>query len=200
MYLNIIGKAKNIEYDIEEEDLDLEEELSQKEIEKAIKDAKAEVAKEHGKNMNFYLVLEDEDLDALGIEDPEDIDFSDFELQDLISDLAGDYISDKTDYCINGFDIDWNKCRVRKPTYCVGCSAYDKRNRILDSCVFSEHRTERAAIKKAETIKSVDQVFGDHPDRKKIKCVSIEVEKVLQVDDDETENIDTVWESSIESD
>ena len=197
MYLNVIGTAKNIEYDITEEDLDLEEGLSQKET---IKKAKAEIAEEHGKEMDFYLILEDEDIDALGIEDIEDIDFSDSEVQDLIGNLAADYISDKTGYCIDGFDIDWNKCRVRQPTYCVGCFAYDKRNRILDSCVFSEHRTKRAAIKKAETIKSVDQVFCDHPNRKKIKYVGIEVEKVLQVDDYETENIDTVWESSIESD
>lgn len=113
MHPNIIGTAKNIEYDITEEDLDLEEGLSQKEIKKAIRDAKALVAKEHGKKMNFYLVLEDEDLDALGIEDIKDLNFSDPDIQDLIGDLAADYISDKTGYCINGFEIDWGSCRVQ---------------------------------------------------------------------------------------
>ena len=111
---NIIGKVKNIEYDITEEDLDLEEGLSQKEIKKAIKNAKAEVAKVCGEEMDLYLALEDNDIDALGVDDVEDIDFSDPEVQDFIGDLAVDFISDETGYCVDGFEIDWDSCRVQQ--------------------------------------------------------------------------------------
>ncbi len=198
MYLNIIGKAKNIEYDVTEEDLDLEEGLSQKEINKAIKNAKASLAKELGKEMDFYLILGDEDIDALGIEDIEDIDFSDSELQDFISELVADYISDETGYCIDGFEIDWDSCRGELPTYQVVAFGYDKDNEIVDDILICEELDKTKAIKVAKSIEKVDDAFLMRRRKNKIAYVNIEVETVLRDGPVSTINMDTIWTTSIE--
>lgn len=195
MYFNIIGTVTDIEYDVAESDFsDLKDSVSDEELANLIAEAKKSIEEQYGKEIHFYLTSEDVDLD-----DIEDFDLEDEDICEAIEEAVCDYISDKTGYCIYSFSINWDSVKTKRPEYQVGCFAYDKRNRILDSCVFSEHSTKRAAIRKAETIKSVDQVFGEHPNRKKIKYMGIEVEEVLQVGDDETENFYTVWESSIDS-
>lgn len=199
MYLNIIGKAKNIEYDVTEEDLDLEEGLSQKEINKAIKNAKASLAKELGKELDFYLILGDEDIDVFEIDDPEDIDFSDSELQDFISELVADYISDETGYCIDGFEIDWDSCRGELPTYQVVAFGYDKDNEIVDDILICEELDKTKAIKVAKSIEKVDDAFLMRRRKNKIAYVNIEVETVLRDGPVSTINMDTIWTDSIEA-
>lgn len=198
MYLNVIGKAKNIEYDVTEEDLDLEEGLSQKEIKAAIKKAKAEIAEEHGKEMDFYLILEDEDIDALGVEDIEAIDFSDSEVQDLIGNLAADYISDETGYCIDDFDIDWDSCYSELPTYQVVAIGYDKKHNYVDDIMLHEGLGKSEVVKIAKSIEKVDDAFLMRRRKNKMAYVNIEVETVLKDGPDSTVNVDTIWTDSIE--
>ena len=198
MYLNIIGTAKNIEYDVTEEDLDLEEELSKKEIRKAIKNAKASVAEEHGKEMDFYLILGDDDIDVFEIDDPENIDFSDPELQDFIGDLAADYISDETGYCIDGFEIDWDSCHSELPTYQIFAVGYDKKHNYVDDMLLCDETDKGKAIKVAKSIEKVDDAFLMRRRKNKIAYVNIEVETVLQDGPNSTINMDTIWSDSIE--
>lgn len=198
MYLNVIGKAKNIEYDVTEEDLDLEEGLSQEEIHNAIVKAKAEVAEKCDNEMNFYVILEDEDIDALGIEDIEDIDFSDSEVQDLIGALAADYISDVTGYCIDGFEIDWDSCYSELPTYQVFAVGYDKEHNYVDDIMLHEGLGKSEAIKVAKSIEKIDDAFLMRRRKNKMAYVNIEVETVLRDGPDSTVNVDTVWTDSIE--
>ena len=200
MYFNIIGKATNIEYDITAEDLDLEEGLSQKEIKAAIKKAKAEIAEEHGKEMTFYLTMDEDDLEAFEVDDPEDIDFEDPEVQDFLSDLVGDYISDETDFCLDGFNIDFDSCHIEAPTYEVVAFGYDAKDRYVDDVLINEGLDKDKAIEVAKSIVDGNPMdaFLYHKKKDKIKYVNVEVETVLKDGEDSTVNMDTIWTESVE--
>ena len=65
---------------------------------------------------------------------------------------------------------------TQNTTFSVVGFAYDEKGNLLD-CMVAEHSTEDAAIEQAKSIKSIEQVFGSHPDCDKIKRMKIEVEK-----------------------
>lgn len=198
MYFNIIGKATDIEYDVNAEDVDVVEEATDEELHAAIEKYHKEVEKEHGKEMTFYLTMDEDDLEAFEVDDPEDIDFEDPEVQDFLDQLVGDYISDETGFCIDGFNIDFDSCHIEAPTYQVVVFGYDKKHNYVDDILINKFLDKDKAIEVAKSIEKVDDAFLMRRRKNKIAYVNIEVETVLKDGEDSEVNMDTIWTTSIE--
>ena len=204
MYLNVIGKVKNIEYSVTEDDIStlLEDADPNEDLDALtddlIENTRCAIEQEHGKEMDFYVILEDEDIDDLGIEDPEDIDFSDPAVQERIEQLVSDYITDQTCYCVYSFVVDWDSCYSELPTYQVVAIGYDKKHNYVDDIMLHEGLSKSEAIKVAKSIEKVDDAFLMRRRKNKIAYVNIEVETVLRDGPDSTVNTDTIWTTSIE--
>lgn len=200
MYFNIIGKATNIEYDINAEDVEdnVAEDATDEEIDAAIDAARKEVEEEYGKEMTFYLTMDENDLEAFEVDDPEDIDFEDPEVQDFLDELVGDYISDETDFCVDSFTIDFDSCHIEAPTYQVVAFGYDAKDRYVDDILINEFLDKDKAIEVAKSIEKVDDAFLMRRRKNKIAYVNIEVETVLRDGPDSTVNVDTIWTDSFE--
>lgn len=199
---NVIGTVYNIDYDITEEDVQDEvgnpEEYSSEELyDFTVREKIKEVKDSLPKEMKFYLSSEDfETADVCDDpDDPEALDLSDDEVQDVLIDMVQDYITNKTDMCLNGFVIDFNgshsgeKPHIEMSTYGLALAQYSKHHGLITIDMLMTDDDREYLIKKMNKLKFDDLKDSFSP---ATEYIELEVEEILQCGDNLTYNAGTV--------
>lgn len=199
---NVIGTVYNIDYDVTEEDVQDEvgnpedyssEELYDFTVREKIKEVKESLPKE----MKFYLSSEDfETADVCDDpDDPEALDLSDDEVQDVLIDMVQDYITNETDMCIKWFVVDFDgshsgeKPHIEMSTYGLALAQYSKYDGLITIDMLMTDADCEYLIKKMNELKFDDLKDSFNP---ATEYIELEVEEILQCGDKSTYNVGTV--------